>query len=689
MSLRRFWHRISQPNPALQSLYEQQQAHLLSSILAALLLAGLIIIPIWILANPQYPTAAPLGVGLYIGLCMAYRLSRSIHYAIGAWLLIATIFLLVIGILLTAPSVLPERMLVINFFAICILLASLLLSVRATVLIALLSLVVIVPYFFVPGIRFPITYSLFVFTIITAALVLTSTVIRRNQVQRLQASEERYRVLLEAIPDLMFRFDRAGTHLDYYAGSHEMLAYEPNTFMGKTINEVLPREMAEPYMQAIEKVLATSQMVVYEYSLMLGGSEAFFEARMVQCAPNEVLTIVRNVTERHRHEIALKQSEERFSTAFRNSPVPMVISTTDPANPIYVEANDAYLKLVGYTWDELKGQSLTQLGITIQDERRETRLVTLDTHGHYALREIQICNRHDEIRDVLISAQRIVIDGIECDLELLLDVTEQRRLEQKAVELEMEAKNIQLLSKFIQDASHEFRTPLADISNRVYLLTSATDPAKRQRHADQAQKQIQALTNLLDILFTMARLDSGLPFETTPTDLNSFLRTLLSVYELQLHANQLSLKVDLAPDLPPLHIHEELLQQAIRQVMDNAIRYNRPGGTITVKTEATPQAAVLTITDTGIGISADDLPHVFERFWRYDAAHTTPGFGLGLSIARRILQQHNGDIILTSPGSDQGTTVILTLPLRRPSTPKAHASTPPHLLERESGSSQG
>lgn len=670
MSLHRFWQRISKPSPALQSLVEQQQAHLLSSILAALLLAGLVIIPIWILSNPQYPTAAPLGVGLYIGLCVAYRLSRTAHYTIGAWLLIATLFLLVISILLTAPSVLPERMLVINFFAICILLASLLLSVRATVIIALLSLAVIVPYFFVPGIRFPITYSFFVFTVITSALVLTSTVIRRNQVRRLQASEERYRVLLEAIPDLMFRFDRAGTHLDYYAGSHEMLAYEPNTFMGRTIREVLPREMAEPYMASIEKVLATGQMVIYEYSLMLHGREAFFEARMVQCAPDEVLTIVRNVTERHRSEIALKQSEERFSTAFHNSPVPMVISTTDPTHPIYIEANDAYLKLTGYTWDELKGQSLTQLGVTIEDEERNTRLATLDSHGYYGLREIQLYNRQQEIRDVLISAQRIVIDGLECDLELLLDITEQRRLEKKAVELEMEAKNVQILSKFIQDASHEFRTPLADISNRIYLLTSVNDSAKRQRHADQAQKQIQALTNLLDILFTMARLDSGLPFETALTDLNGFLRTLLSVYELQLHANQLTLKVDLAPDLPPLHIHEELLQQAIRQVMDNAIRYNRPGGTITVKTEAIPQAVILTIADTGIGISAADLPHIFERFWRHDEAHTTPGFGLGLSIARRIFQQHGGDITLTSPGLDQGATVSLTLPLRRASTPK-------------------
>lgn len=685
MSLRRFWHRISQPNPALQSLYQQQQAHLLSSILAALLLAGLIIIPVWILTNPQYPTAAPLGVGLYIGLCVAYRLSRSIHYAIGAWLLVATMFLLVIGVLLTAPSVLPERMLVINFFAICILLASLLLSVRATVFIALLSLVVIVPYFFIPSIHFPITYSFFVFTVITSALVLTATVIRRNQVQLLQASEERYRVLLSALPDLMFRFDGNGTYRDYYAGSHGMLAYEPEFFMGKTVRAVLPKDVAELYMASITKTLTTGEMAVCEYSLDIEGEPAFFEARIVQCAPDEVLTIVRDMTERHHHEIALKQSEERFSTAFRNSPVPMVISTTDPANPIYVEANDAYLKLVGYTWNELRGQSLTQLGVTIQDEQRDTRLVTLDTHGHYALREIQICNRQQDIRDVLISAQRIVINGIECDLELLLDITEQRRLEKKAVELEMEAKNVQILSKFIQDASHEFRTPLADISNRIYLLTSVNDSAKRQRHADQAQKQIQAITNLLDILFAMARLDSGLPFETVLTDLNSFLRTLLSVYELQLHANQLTLKVDLAPDLPPLPIHEELLQQAIRQVMDNAIRYNTPGGTITVKTEVTRQAAVLTITDTGIGISADDLPHVFERFWRHDAAHTTPGFGLGLSIARRILQQHGGDITLTSPGLDQGVTVSLTLPLRRASTPKTHASTPPHLLEWESG----
>lgn len=666
MSLRHkwtaLWRRISKPNPAIQPLNEQQQAHLLISILAALLLAGLFIIPIWVITNPEYPSALPIGTGLYIGLLIAYAYSRTQLYRVGAWLLIASMYALIISTLLTAPESLPERLLVLNFLAIGILLASLLLSVRATALFAVVSMLIVVPYFFVPEVHFAIAYSFLVFILITSSLVLTSTIIRRNYVLRLQASEERYRVLGEAVPDLMFRNKRDGTFVDYHATAQEMLAYDPKFFMGKTIRQVFPPYLADICMASIEKVLQSGKMDVFEYKLEVQGDERYFEGRMVPSGPDETLIIVRDMTERHHAEVALKHSEQRFSTAFRNSPVPMVISTTDATNPIYIEANDAYLRLVGYTWNELKGQSLTQVGIPIQDERRTIRRATLDEQGYYAVREAQIYNRHHEIRDVLISAQRIQLNDVECDLELMLDVTEQRRLEKIAVELEMEAKNVQILSKFIQDASHEFRTPLADINNRIYLLNRLDDATKRQRHADHAQKQIHALTNLLDMLFIMARLDGGLPFEPTPINVNHFLRGLLSVYELQLEAQQLTLVVDLNADVPMVKVHEELLLQAVRQVMDNAIRYNSAGGTITVRTETTPDALLITIADTGMGILPDDLPHVFERFWRHDEAHSTPGFGLGLSIARRILHQHGGDISITSPGKDQGTVVTITLP---------------------------
>ncbi len=676
MSLRHkwnvFWRFISKPNLAIHTLNEQQQAHLLISILAALLLAGLFIIPVWVITNPEYPSALPIGTGLYLGLLIAYAYSRTPRFRVGAWMLIATMYGLIISTLLTAPESLPERLLVLNFLAIGILLASLLLSVRATALFAVVSMLIIVPYFFVPQVNFAIAYSFLVFIVITSSLVLTSTIIRRNYVLRLQVSEERYRVLGEAVPDLMFRNKADGTFVDYHATSQEMMAYDPKFFMGKSIRQVFPPYLADICMTSIQKVLQSGKMEIFEYTMEVQGDERYFEGRMVQSGPDETLIIVRDVTERHHAEIALKHSEQRFSTAFRNSPVPMVISTADPLRSVYIEANDAYLKLVGYRWDELKGKSLTQVGVPIQDEQRTTRLATLDEQGYYAVREAQIYNRQHEIRDVLISAQRIQLNDVECDLELMLDVTEQRRLEKIAVALEMEAKNVQILSKFIQDASHEFRTPLADISNRVYLLNRLDDATKRQRHADHAQKQIQALTNLLDMLFIMARLDGGLRFETTPADLNGFLRSLLSVYELPLEMNKISLQLNLRADLPPVDIHEDLLQQAVRQVVNNAIRYSPDGGIITVKTDATPDAAVITIADTGMGILPDDLPHVFERFWRHDEAHTTPGFGLGLSIARRILHQHGGDITITSPGKNQGAAVTITLPLSHTHTLELH-----------------
>ncbi|GEM_PF-6295197 len=114
---------------------------------------------------------------------------------------------------------------------------------------------------------------------------------------------------------------------------------------------------------------------------------------------------------------------------FQNNPVPLVISSTDTENPIVYEVNAAFSELVGFTRDELIGQSITQLGIAIPNEARDERIAILETQTRYRMREAQIRARDGRVISVLLSAQRSVYDGVPCDVETLIDLTQLRRTE--------------------------------------------------------------------------------------------------------------------------------------------------------------------------------------------------------------------------------------------------------------------
>jgi signal transduction histidine kinase len=120
-------------------------------------------------------------------------------------------------------------------------------------------------------------------------------------------------------------------------------------------------------------------------------------------------------------------------------------------------------------------------------------------------------------------------------------------------------------------------------------------------------------------------------------------------------------------DLPPVMGHRTYLDDAISQIMENACRFTPDGGEINVRTGSTNGHVLLEIQDSGPGISRDVLPRVFETFWRQDSAHSTPGFGLGLSIAQKIIEQHGGEITVDSE-TGQGTQVQVRLPMKRKSS---------------------
>lgn len=242
------------------------------------------------------------------------------------------------------------------------------------------------------------------------------------------------------------------------------------------------------------------------------------------------------------------------------------------------------------------------------------------------------------------------------------DITERKQAEERAFELALERERVALLNTFVQNASHEFRTPLTILRTNLYLLERSSDPVKRQQKQAQIEQQIMSITRLVDMLAEIVRLDSRAAFTLASTDLNALVRDAAAVLAERAAANRLTLRLQTAPDLPLMRVDADRLYVALRELLDNAVRFTPAGGRIEVRTACLSDGVTIEVQDNGPGILPEMQSRVFDRFYRQDVSHSTPGFGLGLPIARLIVERHGGRLEMDSqPGT--GSLFRIVLPL--------------------------
>jgi len=218
--------------------------------------------------------------------------------------------------------------------------------------------------------------------------------------------------------------------------------------------------------------------------------------------------------------------------------------------------------------------------------------------------------------------------------------------------------------QFTADAAHELRTPVSVILTQTQTALSRDRYAAEYRETVEAcERSAQRMRRLIESLLELARLDAG---QETMKRLRFNLAETVNECADQLKPIASQHNVKILKELAPVEItgDAERLAQVITNLLVNAIQYNRPDGEVRVKLEAQPGLAVLTVSDTGPGISAEDRPHVFERFYRGDKSRTASNgnAGLGLAISKAIVEAHGGTISGSSqPGT--GTTFTVILPL--------------------------
>ncbi|MBK8021463.1 MAG: PAS domain-containing protein [Chloroflexi bacterium] len=228
------------------------------------------------------------------------------------------------------------------------------------------------------------------------------------------------------------------------------------------------------------------------------------------------------------------------------------------------------------------------------------------------------------------------------------DITENKRAEAERVALAVEREKMRILAKFIEDVSHEFRTPLSAINVKAYMLGRAQSPEAQARLLASLEEQSSYIGELVDALLMMARLDSNAEFASDRIDWIHTLSEIENSCRSQAEKKQVSLSVALEDDLPSVQGDDEKLCQGLFNIVKNAIQYTPTGGSVSVYVYLQGDHVVIDVMDTGIGISADDLAHIFDRFFRVDKARTERGAGLGLSIAKKIVEAHGGRIEVKS-----------------------------------------
>ncbi|MCD8487538.1 MAG: ATP-binding protein [Desertifilum sp.] len=220
------------------------------------------------------------------------------------------------------------------------------------------------------------------------------------------------------------------------------------------------------------------------------------------------------------------------------------------------------------------------------------------------------------------------------------------------------------LQRFTADASHELRTPMATIlSNAQVGLLSECDPQQRLR-LENIVDDVKLMSTLVSHLLFLARYQGQVLETLRPVDLGELVAELVEDYAMRPIASHVNLTYLLPESAIKIQADAELLATAIANLLSNACKYTPPQGQVELKLYTELTYAVLQVSDTGIGIAAQDLPHIFERFYRVDPERSpsTGGFGLGLAIAKQIVESHQGKIQASSTVG-LGSTFQIFLPL--------------------------
>lgn len=505
------------------------------------------------------------------------------------------------------------------------------------------------------------------------ALVMTADITERKRAEEaLRESEARNRAVLSAFPDLMFICDRGGRFLDYHASDVTALYAPPEVFLGRTIEEVLPENVAQQLTLVGKQADAQGVLQIVEYDLPIEGRMRSFEARALRFGAGKILYVVREISDKRQAEAALRASHDRFFRVFRASPVAISISHLEDG--LYLDVNDAFVEQFGYSREELIDRTSVEVGLWPDQTERERWVAALRERGTLRNYEARLRGKQGEEHSVLIAAEQIQFGAEQCVVGQVHDITERLRAEQEIRRLntdlerrvqerttDLTAANRELES-FAYSISHDLRAPLRSIDGFSHLLAeeyaARLDPAG-QSYLERVRRAAQRMGRLIDDILELSRVTRQ-SMHRSPVDLARIAREVLDELGQAGPARQVAIEIaaEITAEGDP-----QLVRVLLQNLLENAWKYTSrmPQARIRVGVERQGTEEVYFVADNGVGFDMLYADRLFVPFQRLHKPEDFEGTGIGLATVARIVHRHGGRVWAESaPG--KGTTIRFTLP---------------------------
>ena len=404
--------------------------------------------------------------------------------------------------------------------------------------------------------------------------------------------------------------------------------------------------------------------------------------KMTQSLSNSMTSVDRlnkEIDERKLAEAASRASEEKFSIAFHSSPSIVAITTIKDGK--FIDVNDSFTRITGYSLEEVRASSTTKLGLWVNPEDRTQMLQILKEQGRVDGEEFSFRMKSGEMRTWLFSAEPIDVSGTPCLITMAADITERKQMEQqiqKHIE-ELQFANDKLMEldrmkdAFLSTVSHELRTPLTSIKSFAeILLTYDEDKDTQKEFLTIINDESDRLTKLINDFLDLSKIEAGrMQWETVELSLTPVIKQAINITQAIAKEKDLKVSFTETPGLPNVSCDKDRLVQVVTNLLSNAIKFTPDKGKIVVKTEVVAgkgkkevDMLVVSVSDRGIGIAPEDLGAVFEKFKQVgDTLTDKPkGTGLGLPISKEIIEHYEGEIWVESqPG--KGSTFSFSLPV--------------------------
>jgi len=490
---------------------------------------------------------------------------------------------------------------------------------------------------------------------------------KKRAEEELKRSLNRNQALLGANPDMMFLFNSNCKIVDFHSENHDQLLVEPELFLGKLADDILPHEVLGITHQKVESVLATGNHEYSNYEMEIGGNKRYFESRYVPCGKSEVLSIVRDITDQKLAEIALQETKESYLDIFNT--VSEAIYVMDESGT-FIDVNEGAAKMYLCSNEEIIGQSLISVAAPLLNDMDEimSLIDAVKETGEPAFFDFWAERKNGEIfpKEVIVNKGKYF--GKDVLIITARDITEKKQEEER-----MKFKNEELLNlnaekdKFFSIVAHDLRSPFNSFLGLTQIMAEdlqSLSMSQIQNIALSMSKSANNLYALLENLLAWSRLQRGLTsFDPKTFPLVPKISESLDLVCEMANRKGIETILNFQEDLV-VFADQNMLESTIRNVALNAVKFTNKGGKITISARSASRNSIeISIRDTGIGMSRELLDKLFRIDEHISRAGTEgeASTGLGLLLSKEFIEKHGGRIWAESE-EGRGSTFYFTFP---------------------------